>query len=372
MVFNFEKKLAKPIIHLTAIELNLLKKKVELEFGTPILSKKDCLHLSMQIQNRIKENISQSTIYRLFFHSEKHHPYQHTLDTIAIFCGYESISDLLADIRRDSILATSIGTEIDFKKISQNLLFQCVLNQEFNSISSYLESLDSNLSIENKSLLGFTIFQALKLSPQAELPFYKKFAANSIVRECFFELMADPDFELPNYSKGLQLYISHIGNIDEISPFQNFIFAKSIIARHHYLNNENTKFVRVFNEIQNVINRHKPLFNNITTFPKLRAKALRIFAAARFYSIDEYNKIVEEILKETPLSMKGFNILDKRIACYVILEALLMTHCSNEKIKEFIRLFEKDFQFELKKLTYPQILDSIQPNGLLYRNNITT
>ena len=364
--------MAKPILHLTAIELNLLKKKVELEFGTPILSKKDCLHLSLLIQNRIKENISQSTIYRLFFQSEKHHPYQHTLDTIAKFCGYESMSELLNDLRRDSFLATSIGAEIDYKKISQNLLFQCVQNQEFNSISSYLYSLDSNLSIENKSLLGYTIFQALKLSPQSELPFYKKFASNPIVRECFFELMADPDFELPNYSKGLQLYISHIRNIEEISTFQNYIFAKSLIARHHYLNNENIKFEKVFNEIQNAINRHKPLFNYISTFPKMRAEALRVFAAARFNSFDEYNQIIDEMIKDIKQSMENFNILDKRIACYAILEALLITNCSNEKIKQFIKLFEKDFQFELKKLTYMQILDSIQPNGLLYRSSITT
>ncbi len=364
--------MAKPILHLTAIEFKLLKKKVELEFGSPILSKKDCLLLSMLIQNRIRENISQSTIYRLFFHSEKHHPYQHTLDTIAIFCGYESISDLLADIRRDSILATSIGTEIDLKKISQNLLFQCVQNQEFNSISSYLESLDSNLSIENKSLLGYTIFQALKLSPQAEIPFYKKFASNPVVRECFFELMADPNFELPNYSKGLQLYVSHIGNIEEITAFQNFIFAKSLIARNHYLNNENTKFEKDFNEIQDAIERYEVLFNKINIFPRVRALALKIFAAARFNSFDEFNQIIDEIIKDIKHSMENSNILQKRIACYVILEALITTNCRNEKIKQFIKLFEKDFQFESKKLSYHQILDSIQPNGLLYRSSITT
>lgn len=360
--------MAKPILHLTAIEFNLIKKKVELEFGTPILSKKDCLLLSSLIQSRIKENISQSTIYRLFFQSEKHHPYQHTLDTIAMFCGYESISNLLTDMRRDSILATSIGAEIDYKKISQNLLFQCVQNQEFNSISSYLDSLDSNLSIENKSLLGFTIFQALKLSPQSELPFYKKFAANPVVRECFFELMADPNFDLPNYSKGLQLYISHIGSIGETRSFENFIFAKSLIARHQYLNNDNNEFEKNFVEIQNAINCHKYLFNKITTFPKMRALALKIFAADRFDSIDKYVQVIEEIAEETQEIVESFNILEKRITCYVILEALLITNCREEKIKQFIRLFENDFQFDLKKLTYPEILDSIQPNGLIYRN----
>lgn len=364
--------MAKPILHLTATEFNLLKKKVELEFGSPILSKKDCLLLSLLIRNRIKENISQSTIYRLFFQSEKHHPYQHTLDTIAIFCGYASMSDLRTDIRRDSILANSIGAEIDYKKISQNLLFQCVQNQEFNSISSYLDSLDSNLSLENKGLLGYTIFQALKLSPHAELPFYKKFASNPVVRECFFELMADPNFELPNYSKGLQLYVAHIGNIEDVTAFQNFIFAKSLIARNHFLKNEDTKFEKDFHEIQNAIERYKFIFHKIHIFPKVRSLALKILAASRFNSINEYNQIIDEIIKDIKLSMETFNILEKRIVCYAILEALLMTNYSNEKIKQFIKIFEKDFQFELKKLSHYQILDSIQPNGLLYRSFIPT
>jgi hypothetical protein len=285
-----------------------------------------------------------------------------------MFCGYESIKDLLSDMRRDSILATSIGAEIDYKKISQNLLFQCVQNQEFNSISSYLNALDSNLSVENKSMLGFIFFQALKLSPQSELPFYKKFAANPVVRECFFELMADPNFDLPNYSEGLQLYISHIGSIGETMSFENFIFAKSLIARHEYLNNYNNEFDKSLVEIEDAIHQHKYIFNKISTFPTMRVLALKILRAYRCNLVDEYVEIIDEVSREIQLSLNKFNILDKRIACYVILEALLFTHCSEEKIKEFLRLFENDFQFEKKKLTYLEVLDSIQPNGLIYRN----
>lgn len=364
--------MAKPIIQLSTYELTNLKKKVELEFGIKIQSKNDCLLLSEEIKSRTKEIISQSTIYRLFFQADKHRPYQHTLDTIAHYCGYASILSLINDIRKDSKISASLGKDVNQVDLENSLLFQCVRNQEFKSLQGYLDNIENNISIENKGVIGFTIYHALKLNPQSEMAFYKRFHSHPVIRECFFELMADPNFELNHYEKGIELYLSDCNDLSDLKLLESFIFGHCMLARHLYITHNQELFLQKFDLLLSTRNQYFDTFENIHLFPKLRFSSLQIFAYFLREKHSELNDFVLHLIYDVHQSHNNWSILEKRIACYSILESLILIDYNEQTIRHFLKPFENDFHFKMKNLNFHQILDGIQPNGLLYRNFLTT
>lgn len=364
--------MAKPIIHLSEFQFSILKKKVEMEYGLNIHSKNDCLGLSKEIHARTKENISQSTIYRLFFQLDKHHPYQHTLDTIAAYCGYKSIQSLLNDIHQDKKISESLGANWNFHEMKHSLLFRCISNQEFLSITDYLNSTPPSLTTENKCQLGYTIYMALQHCPKSATQFYKKFHDHPVVRECFFELMIDPDFNLPYYETGIKLYLSDCQETNSIQNLQDYIFGNSILARFYFIQNKPLKFKRTYALLQQKKIQQPKQLNQIHLFPQLRMLALSVLHKYEKLNPIEFSLFVNEIFSQIHLARNKYSVIEKRMACYLILEALLILKCEDELIASFLKPFENDFHFKMKSLRFDQILDSVQPNGLLYRNHLTT
>ena len=305
--------MAKPIIHLSEFQFSALKKKVEMEYGLSIHSKNDCLGLSKEIHARTKENISQSTIYRLFFQLDKHHPYQHTLDTIAAYCGYNSIQSLLNDINQDKKISESLGANWNFDEMKHSLLFRCISNQEFLSITDYLNSTPPSLTIENKCQLGYTIYMALQHCPKNEIQFYKRFHAHPVVRECFFELMIDPDFNLPNYETGIQLYLSVCQETNSIQKLQDYIFGNSILARYYFIQNKPLKFKSTFSLLLQKKNQSQKKYNQIHLFPQLRMLALSILHEHEKSNPTEFTHFANEIINQIHQTRILFSVIEKRI-----------------------------------------------------------
>ena len=68
--------------HIDEYFIQILKVKLAEKIGYVISNKPDCAKLSELISQKGNEYISESTIYRIFFQSEKHVPYKNTLDII--------------------------------------------------------------------------------------------------------------------------------------------------------------------------------------------------------------------------------------------------------------------------------------------------
>lgn len=85
---------------------SIIRLELENAYGQEILYAKDCLSLSISIQEKTKRNISVSTLKRLFGIIESpYHPSKYTLDTLAVYLNFESWNELLKRRRPRAILA---------------------------------------------------------------------------------------------------------------------------------------------------------------------------------------------------------------------------------------------------------------------------
>lgn len=74
---------------------SIIRPELESAYGQKILYAKDCMSLSLAIQEKTKRNISVSTLKRLFGIIESpYHPSKYTLDTLAVYLNYESWNEL--------------------------------------------------------------------------------------------------------------------------------------------------------------------------------------------------------------------------------------------------------------------------------------
>jgi hypothetical protein len=75
---------------LDRLKFELLKK-----IGWSVSTKPDCAKLSILIVENGNGYVSESTLYRLFFQSEKYKPYKSTLDIICQFLDYKDSNEFV-------------------------------------------------------------------------------------------------------------------------------------------------------------------------------------------------------------------------------------------------------------------------------------
>lgn len=84
---------------------SVIRLELESAYGQEIRYAKDCLGLSIAIQEKTRRNISVSTLKRLFGIIESpHHPSKYTLDTLAVYLNYESWNELAKSQRPMTML----------------------------------------------------------------------------------------------------------------------------------------------------------------------------------------------------------------------------------------------------------------------------
>lgn len=117
-----------------------LKEEVELTFGRPVFTAKDCMELRSEIFNRTKVQISPNTLRRLFgLVKATNGPSKATLNVLAQYCGFYSLSDVPQStqrigepemIHREHVLNFLYGLfqEVPIEEMKKEILLELVKN----------------------------------------------------------------------------------------------------------------------------------------------------------------------------------------------------------------------------------------------------
>lgn len=201
----------KPKHAIDAYCIQRLKEEVQLVVGIQVINRPACVSLSEELRSIYGLTISSSTISRFFLNKQDNHHFY--LDTLDKFCNlvhkgsnWSSYCETVL-AQRDQSLSIGIHHELDYKT---SLLY---INFEFSSWKSlrvYFERLQPYIERPNYQYLTFDLGGSLHriahTSASFEKSLYKNFVGFESVRRSYFELLADPEFKLPNYREGLFLY----------------------------------------------------------------------------------------------------------------------------------------------------------------------
>jgi hypothetical protein len=212
------------------LRLGLFKK-----IGWSISNKPDCAQLSDLISQSGFGQISESTLYRLFFQFDKHSPYKHTLDILCKFLGYTDSLDFTEKLMQDreELHYNGIFTQKERKK---SLLFSCIEHTTKNPLLDFFEEVSEHMH-ELKTDIGVSIFDSLLISSKQKW-FFKNFAHQPFVREYFFERNYDPKFRIQHYEQAYARYLEGIKPEQDIDRLQDFIFGNCILFRYYFTSNK--------------------------------------------------------------------------------------------------------------------------------------
>ena len=321
-------------------------KKICVQVGFPIFTKLDCKKVSELITESGFSGISESTIYRLFlWKGNKNRPYLHTLNTLAKFCGYESWNDFELKQQELDSLMFGFGKFHKSKVEVKSLISICIHENELKPLYTYTEQFEAIDDSEIKSTFAKEIFNSTLTNSNNE-HFFKAFHHFPIIREFYFELLADPTFSIPNYESGIELYLKNIKPENSTKDLQDFIFGNCLLFRHYFLSKKIFKAKKL----------GKILFENLKLTDQ-QMREIHVFPVARYLScklmyLDMKNNLVEtfdfieELHSFLAKRMSEISLHEQRILFYNIGEAYifngLISQQDHTHLKQlFVHLFNQ-------------------------------
>jgi hypothetical protein len=345
-----------------------LKAKFEERLSFRIFTKSDCKKASEIIQKDNLKSISESTIYRLFLWEEnKNIPYLHTLDIIAEFIGYpdwlslEKYFDEINDFQR------LYGVFPDKQQYKSLLSFN-IHNSSFKPLYNFLEQFPNELSFDKKVILGEDIYISLKTNPNGNVEFYKQFHSLPIIREGFFELLADPNFSIPDYEIGLGYYLKNIKPHQSVKSMQDYIFANSLLLRYYFFKGNKDSVIKLGKELYLNFMLSDKDFNLIYVFPKMRYLTYRLFydEATTGFNQNYFEWLLEFVFEEIQIT----NLMETRIIIHTICDTLqiypkLQEEIFNQFVLKCPEIFTK-FPSYIYKLPINERLRFVDPNSATF------
>jgi hypothetical protein len=348
--------------------LSCLKFELESKISFRIFTKLDCKKTSELIQKSCEKTISESTIYRLFLWGEnKNSPYLHTLDIIAQFVGYKNWFELEKHFNEIKEFKHLYGVFPDQQQY-KSLLSINIHHGGLKPLYNFLEQFPSDLSQEKKIIFGEDIYLSLKSNPNKNLEFYKQFHSLPIVREGFFEYLADPDFSIPDYEIGLGYYLKNIKPHQSIKSLQDYIFANSLLLRYNFLKGNKDSVKQLGKELYVNLQLTEKDMKEIFIFPKMRYFSYRLFYDE---SINVFNKnYFEWLLDYTYREIQNSTMMESRIIIHTLCDTLQIYPKLQEEIYyQFVlkcpKIFMK-FPSYIHKLSIKERLRFVDPNGATF------
>jgi hypothetical protein len=351
----------KPNFVLTTFQKNELYKQLCLQIGFPIRTKLDCKKVSELIENSGLSGISESTIYRLFLLSTNvNHPYLHTLNILVQFCGYKDWNEFETVQNETEQFIFGFGKFQTSNSNLKSLITVCIHTNELKPLLLYTEQFEDVNNEKPKAKFAEEIFQSV-LTNQNNDSFFKKFSHFSVIREHFFEILADPTFSIPGYEAGIQYYLKGLKHEASDKDLQDVIFGNCLLFRHYYITKQKDKALKI----------GKVLFAELKLSPEQLDK-LHMFPVARYWScmlmyFDLNNqskasfRFFEQLLDELSKKMNLLTIEEQRIVFYSLAESLAMNTILQEaQHLQLKALFAHLFEFFPKHLI-EQNLDKIVP-----------
>lgn len=335
-----------------------LKWIIEDHCGFRIFNKSDCQKLSTLITCKTQTSISANTLYRIFLHPNNTNiPYLHTLNILAKFVEFKNWDDFCKYYQELYDFKFLSGKILDNQEY-KSLLNLNIYNHEFKSAYQFLEQFSGELSQHKKQLLGGEIYNILRFNPSSNVPFFKKFHNVSIVRETFFEFLADPDFNVPQYEFGLKCYLKTVNPEKSLRELQDFIFANSLIFRHYILTNQykNAKF-RGHMLYENHLYSADEL-DKIHVFPKFRYFAYYLFY--RNLSLGFDYAYWDWFYQYTINKLEESTLIERRIILHTCYESLCFEpNIQHSFLLETMKKYPKNYEH------FPQNPEFMHPENVL-------
>ena len=355
----------KPKYQISIYLLNNLKFKLESKLTYQILSKFDCKKLSLLISHETSKTVSESTIYRIFLlEGYAHAPYIHTLDIFAEFLGYSEWFELektLNELTNFQFLAGLFPDEREYKSLITFSIHAGHLKPVYN----FLEQFNPDLSFEKKLLIGRQLFYSLKTNPSSNLKFFKNFNSLPIVREGFYEYLADPDFTIPDYDKGLVHYLSSVKPHESNKSLQDFIFANSLLLRYYFLKKNKSKVLDLGRLIYSEISLTEKELSKLYIYPKIRYLAYRLLY--EFIQKGFNQSYWESLLDFSVHQMQSAELFEKRMILHTLLDVLQINPpLRAQKLNDFKKEFNDVFSFfpsNFNKLSISEQVNYLNPNA---------
>ena len=358
----------KPKYKISDFLLSCLKFELESKLSFRIFTKLDCKKASQLIQSSCDQTISESTLYRLFLWQEnKNYPYLHTLDIISQFVGYKDWIALEKHFNEIKEFKQLYGVFPDQQQY-KSLLNINIHYGELKSLYHFLEQFPSDLAFNKKIILGEDIYVSLKNNPNGNLDFYKQFHSLPIIREGFFELLADPNFSIPDYEIGLGYYLKNVKPHESVKSMQDYIFANSLLLRYYYLKGNKDCVIKLGKELYLNLLLSEEDSQEIYMFPKMRYFSYRLFYddVTVGFNQDYFEWLLDFTFKEN----SNTSSIESRIIINTICDTLqIYPNIQEETYQQFaIRypaIFSKLPDY-ISKLPMHDRLRFIDPNGATF------
>jgi hypothetical protein len=358
----------KPIHKISDYNLSYLRSKLEEKLTFRILTKLDCKKASEAIQHERDKSISESTIYRLFLlEGNKNTPYQHTLDILSQFIGYADWFSLEKYFNEITDFQNLYGVFPDQQQYKSLLSFN-IHHGSLKPLYHFLEQFPTDISIDKKLILGRDIYKSLKTNPNNNVEFYKEFHALPIIREGFFELLADPDFSIPDYEMGLSFYLNNIKPHHSIKALQDYIFANSLLLRYYFIKGKKANVLELGKALYLDLSLSEKDLGAVYVFPKMRYFCYRLFydEATVGFNQNYFDWLLDFIFRE----LENANLIETRIIIHTVCDTLqiypkLQEEIFNQLVLKCPHIFTK-FPNYIFQLPMKERLRFVDSNGATF------
>ena len=199
----------------------------------------------------------------------------HTLDILAQFLGFKDWFSLEKYFNEIKEFKHLYGVFPD-KQQYDSLLSLNIHHGDLKPLYKFLEQFPTDISTDKKFIIGEDIYSSLKSNPNNNLEFYKQFHNLPIVREGFFEYLADPNFSIPDYEVGLGYYLRNVKPHESLRSLQDFIFANSLLLRYYFFKGNKEGVLKIGKELYSNLLLSEDDLKEIYVFPKMRYFAYRL------------------------------------------------------------------------------------------------
>lgn len=339
----------KPKYIISEFEKDLLIHELSLKTGIIIKTKRDCKQLSLLISEKDRF-LSESTIYRLFIHNNQNYtPYMHTLDVLSEYCDYADWADFIQKNEPRRSLIHLVGKNHSENQV-KSFLTCSIIQNDYKILKNYLLQFNYEVSDKDCHIVGNDAFKALLEHPKSCKKFYNELCGVPIIRRSFFELLADPDFELNDYHIGLELYLKQTLNSSSEKEIQDKIFAMSLLSRNAFMNGKKRDFLKNIQGLKKLKDEVILEGDHIATFPKARCLMYMILYFNGFKSENDQLNYENWLLDLLSNEKSSFTYEDSKIWSHTILD-IYPYLIQKDQFKTIVGAICKDFE----KL-YPKII----------------
>ena len=311
----------KPKYIISDFEKELIRHEIFQKKGIKIQTKAHCKFIENEIQ-QIGGILSESTIYRIFIlKNNLYTPYMHSLNVLAEYCGYADWYDFMQQSHNHRKL---IHPHLPLEEANriESMISLSITNREYAVMKKYFLQFEYHTSDEYCHQVGNEIFKTLMTNPKSCLSFYQYFSDVPIIRKSFFELLADPDFELCMYENAILTYLKYTTISSNISYINDYVFANSLLFRYYYLHNKSALFEETGRAIYESTKNIMECLDDIHTFPKARFLVYKVLWLSTMKSKNHQIKYEKWLIHYISEQKESWTYQDSKIWIHTILDIL--------------------------------------------------